>query len=284
MSIKSNLMKLIPPGLVADRCAVEDEEIGVQAHCRSPDAACVECGVFSGQVHSSDERTLMDLPAYGRRVLSRVRICRFRCPGGACARKTFAEPLTGIVDGRFARRTARSDQFVHQIALTLGGRPGERLTTRLHLGGTRDTLLRLIRRRASANNEVSAVHVVGIDDWAWRKGQSYGTIICDLKGRCVLALLADRDGGSVEAWLAKHPDITVVARDRGGTYARAASKALPAATPVANRGHLMANASAAFLEAVRPRGACSLERHLCHACRSILQMPAFVSVANVLPG
>ncbi len=93
---------------------------------------------------------------------------------------------------------------------------------------------------------------MGIDDWAWRKGQSYGTIICDLEGRRVLALLADRDGGSVEAWLAERfPDITVVARDRGGTYARAASKALPAATQVADRWHLMANASAAFLEAVR---------------------------------
>ena len=251
MSIKSNLMKLIPPGLVADRCAVEDKEIRVQAHYRSPDAACPDCGVFSGQVHSSYERTLMDLPAHGRRVLIRVTIRRFRCSEGACARKTFAEPLAGIVDGRFARRTARSDQLVHQIALALGGRPGERLTTRLRLGGSRDTLLRLIRRRASANDEVSAFHVVGIDDWAWRKGQSYGTIICDLEGRRVLALLADRDGGSVEAWLAKHPDITVLARDRGGTYARAASKALPAATQVADRWHLMANASAAFLEAVR---------------------------------
>ena len=251
MSLKSNLMKLIPPGLVADQCAVEGGDIRVQAHCRSPDAACPECGVISGQVHSTYQRTLRDLPAHGRRVLIQVRIRRFRCPEQECARKTFAEPLAGIVDGRFARRTARSDQLVHQIAVALGGRPGERLTTRLRLGGSRDTLLRLIRRRAAANDEVSAVRVVGIDDWAWRKGQSYGTIICDLEERRVIALLADRDGSSVEAWLAKHPDISVVARDRGAIYARAASKALPKATQVADRWHLMANASAAFLEAVR---------------------------------
>lgn len=251
MSRTFDLIKLIPRGLVVDGCAVEDDDIRVQAHCGSSDARCPECGVISRRVHSSYQRTLRDLPAHGRRVVIQVRIRRFRCPEQACSRKTFAEPLAGIVDGRFARRTARSDQLVHQIALALGGRPGERLTTRLRLGGSRDTLLRLIRRRAPAHDEVSAVHVVGIDDWAWRKGQSYGTIICDLEERRVLALLADRDGASVETWLAKHPEICVVARDRGGTYARAASKALPEATQVADRWHLMANASAAFLEAVR---------------------------------
>ena len=251
MSIKSKLMKLIPSGLVADHCALEGEDIKVQAHCRSSDAACPDCGVLSSRVHSCYERTLRDLPAHGRRVLIRVRIRRFRCSEAACARTTFAEPLTDVVAGRFARRTARSDQLVHQIAVALGGRPGERLTRRLRLGGSRDTLLRLIRRRAPGNDEVSGVHVVGIDDWAWRKGQSYGTIICDLEERRVLALLADRDAGNVEAWLARHPDIVVVARDRGGTYARAVRRALPEATQVADRWHLMANASAAFLEAAR---------------------------------
>ncbi len=93
--------------------------------------------------------------------------------------------------------------------------------------------------------------MVGIDDWAWRKGRSYGTIICDLEDHRVLALLADRDVENVEAWLARHPEVAVVARDRGGTYARAAARALPDATQVADRWHLMANASAAFLEAVR---------------------------------
>jgi len=251
MSVKSKLMKLIPAGLVAERCEVTDGALVVAARSGAVDAPCPDCGVVSGRVHSRYPRTLRDLPAHGKRVVIRVSVRRFRCAEPACRRQTFAEPLAGVVDGRYARRTARSDHLAHQIAVVLGGRPGERLTTRLCLGGSRDTLLRLLRRRAPANDDAPAANVVGIDDWAWRKGKRYGTIICDLEGRRVLALLADRDVASVEAWLARHPELTIIARDRGGTYARAAAKGAPQATQVADRWHLMANASAAFLEAVR---------------------------------
>jgi transposase len=197
-------------------------------------------------------RTLRDLPAHGRRVLVRVSVRRFRCAEAECQRKTFAEPLADAVDGPYARRTARSDQLIHQIALALGGRAGERLTTRLCVGGSRDTLLRLIRRRAAAAaDDATDATVIGIDDWAWRKGARYGTLLYDPEAGKVLGLLADRDADTVEAWLAEHPDVVVIARDRGGTYARAATRALPDAVQVADRWHLMANASAAFLDAVR---------------------------------
>jgi transposase len=140
---------------------------------------------------------------------------------------------------------------MHEIALALGGRAGERLTTRLRVGCSRDTLLRLIRRRAAVNDDSTDVTVVGIDDWAWRKGTQYGTLIYDLEAGTVLALLSDRNADTVEAWLALRPGVKVIARDRGGTYARVATRARPEAVQVADRWHLMANASAAFLEAVR---------------------------------
>ena len=248
---KPNLMKLIPPGLVASRWVVEGDELIVDARSAYDDAACPSCGVVSRHLHSRYRRTLRDLPAHGRRVLIRVSVRRFRCTEAGCARKTFAEPLAGAVEGRYARRTSRSDDLIHQIALAMGGRPGERLTTRLCVSGSRDTLLRLIRRRAPAKDGATDATVIGIDDWAWRKGASYGTIIYDLEARRVLGLLADRDVATLEAWLARHPDVALVARDRGGTYARAATRARPEAVQVADRWHLMANASAAFLEAVR---------------------------------
>jgi transposase len=230
---------------------VDGDELVVDAVGAGDDAACPECGVVTGQVHSRYRRTFQDLPAHGRRMVIQVRARRFRCREAACPRKTFCEPFEGVVDGRYARRTARSEGLVHQIALAMGGRAGERLTTRLCIGGSRDTLLRLIRRRAHAPEGMGEVTAVGIDDWAWRKGAAYGTIIYDLDGRRVLGLLADRDATTVEAWLNAHGQITVIARDRGGTYARAARRALPEAVQVADRWHLVANASAAFLEAVR---------------------------------
>ncbi len=93
--------------------------------------------------------------------------------------------------------------------------------------------------------------VIGIDDWAWKRGQRYGSIICDLERRRVVDLLPDREPGTVEAWLSHHPEITVISRDCGGGYGRAATRTAPQAVQVADRWHLMENASAAFLEAVR---------------------------------
>jgi Transposase/ABC transporter substrate binding protein len=112
-----------------------------------------------------------------------------------------------------------------------------------------DTVLRVVR--AQARPRTDPLNVVGIDDWAFRRNHSYGTIVCDLERRRIVTLLPDREMATVEAWLAGHPDIGVLSRDRGGGYGEAASKALPRAVQVADRWHLMENASAAFLGAVR---------------------------------
>jgi transposase len=110
-------------------------------------------------------------------------------------------------------------------------------------------MLRLVRRRGCP--PFAAPSVIGIDDWAWRRNQRYGTIICDLERRRPITLLPDREPATAQAWLAGQPQIAVVARDRGGGYALAVAKALPHATQVADRWHLMENASHAFLDAVR---------------------------------
>ena len=112
-----------------------------------------------------------------------------------------------------------------------------------------DTLLRVVRRRASLPDD--RLNVIGIDDWAWRRNHRYGTIVCDLERRRIVTLLPDREIATVEAWLADHPEIGTVSRDRGGGYGEATARALPHATQVADRWHLMENASAAFLDAVR---------------------------------
>jgi transposase len=149
-----------------------------------------------------------------------------------------------------ARRTSRLEAIVHSIGIALGGRPAARLAHRLMLPISRDTLLRVVRRRAIPPS-VTSVRVVGIDDFAWKRGQRYGTIVCDLERRRVIELLPDREAATVAAWLAAHPGISIVSRDRGGGYGQAATQGAPQAVQVADRWHLMENASAAFLEAVR---------------------------------
>ena len=131
----------------------------------------------------------------------------------------------------------------------LGGRPGQNLAQRLLLPVSNDTLLRTVRRRGTPR--VIPPTVIGIDDWAWRRNQRYGTIVCDLERRKTIALLPDREPATAEAWLQGQQQIAIVARDRGGGYGLAISKALPQAIQVADRWHLMENASGAFLDAVR---------------------------------
>jgi transposase len=173
---------------------------------------------------------------------------RFFCDASNCQRRVFAERFDDAV-GHHARRTVRLDEVVHCLAIALGGRPAATLSRRLNVRVSNDTLLRIVRRRSAAV-EFAPPTVVGIDDWAWKRNHRYGTLLCDLERRRTIALLPDREPASAEAWLARQPQICIVARDRGGGYAVAARRALPHAVQVADRWHLMENASRAFLDAV----------------------------------
>jgi transposase len=131
------------------------------------------------------------------------------------------------------------DHIIHQLGLSLGGRPAATFAKRLMLPVSNDTLLRVVRRRACPRTD--PLNVVGVDDWAIRRNHRYGTIVCDLERRRIVTLLPDREIATVQAWLSNHPEIKVLSRDRGGGYGEAAARALPAAIQVADRWHLMEN-------------------------------------------
>ena len=172
---------------------------------------------------------LLDLPSHGRVVQMCIVVRRFRCVEPSCGRRIFAEPLGDAVAGRSARRTSRLETIVHHLGVALGGRPAAALARRLMLPVSKDTLLRVVRRKAI--RDTSPLRVIGIDDWAWKRGQRYGSIICDLERRRVVDLLPDREPATVEAWLSHHPEITVISRDRGGGYGQEAAYSERAAAP-----------------------------------------------------
>jgi transposase len=241
--------EVAPPGLVVERVERTAESVRVFARSGGCGAACPACGVVSRMVRSRYGRQLADLPAHGRHVVISVEVRRFRCAERECARRIFAERLEPSVARAFARRTERLDGLVQHLGRALGGRPGQRMARRLLLPVSKDTLLRTVRRRAVVPRE--APKIIGVDDWAWRKGHRYGTLICDLERRRVIDLLPDREPATVAAWLAARPSIEIIARDRGGSYGAAAAQGRPEALQVADRWHLFENASAAFLSAVR---------------------------------
>lgn len=240
---------LVPRGFVVDGVSHDDSGMALAVRSVSKASRCPACGRPSERVHSSYRRRLADLPMSGRPVRLTVVARRFRCEAVVCGRRIFAERFDADVLSPWARRTTRLDHIVHHLALALGGRPAASLARRLMLPVSNDTLLRVVRRRGSPRFVPPTV--IGIDDWAWRRNQRYGTIICDLERRKTIALLPDREPATAQSWLSEQPQIAVVARDRGAGYALAAARALPQAVQVADRWHLMENASHAFLDAVR---------------------------------
>jgi transposase len=214
----------------------------VTVHSRLP-SFCPGCSAQSKSRHSTYWRTFRDLSAQGAPVIVQARLGRWRCRNQQCDRRIFTERVPGLA-APFARRTARLAGIVRLLGHSAGGRPSERLMRRLGIPVSDTTILAGLKQHAKAPSESSAgaaVHVAGVDDWAWRKGSNYGTIIVDLERREVVGVLADRSAATTARWFKEHPNVEVVSRDRAGLYAEAAREGAPQARQVADRFHLLQN-------------------------------------------
>ena len=216
---------LVPRGFVVESAYYQGDKTMIAVRASGRVGLCPSCGTVSRRVHSRYRRRVTDLPLSGRIVELQVIARRFRCDAVLCGRQIFSPRSSAwrATGGGFAKR--------------------------LMLPVSKDTLLRVVRRRSGP--PADPLRVIGIDDWAWRRNHRYASLICNLERRRIVTLLPDREPATAQAWLAAHPTIAIVARDRGGGYGEAAAKALPHAVQVADRWHLMENASRAFCDAVR---------------------------------
>ena len=169
----------------------------------------------------------------------KLTVTRLKCLNRLCSRRTFAGSIPEVTGPR-ARRTSRVSEIVLLLGHNAGGRPSGRLLACFGMAVSGDTVLRHLKR-CSPQPDRGALRVVGIDDWSWRKGQSYGTIMVDLERRAVVDVLADRSSSSVAAWFSARPSIEVISRDRQGLYAEGARVGAPQARQVADRFHLVQN-------------------------------------------
>ncbi len=174
------------PGMSLDGLEVDGETITIQTHVEAAEAACPICQTMAQRVHSHYGRTLHDVPCGTKSVRLVVQVRRFFCGNQDCPRKIFAERLPTLTEVS-ARMTTRFQRGLAEVGYALGGRAGAQLGARLGWRQSRSTILRALRRLPELQE--TTPRLLGVDDWAFRRGTMYGTLLLDLETSTPVDLL-----------------------------------------------------------------------------------------------
>ncbi len=196
------------------------------------------CHSETEKVHSRYPRTVADVSWGSYQVYLELQAKKFFCYNKNCKRRVFTERLPRIVPP-WGRRTERLTNQLTKIGLAMVRLPGSRLTAHLGVKTSRQTLLRLVMKMPPPSYQVPLV--LGVDDWAYRKSKTYGTILVDLEKHQPIDLLSDRKASTLTEWLEQNPGVEIISRDRSKAYKQAADRGCPEAIQVADRFHLLEN-------------------------------------------
>lgn len=220
-------------------------EIALDLESMAESAVCPKCEAESRKIHSHSTRFPTDLAWAEWPIVLHLRVKRFFCVNHDCPKRTFAERFPEFV-AHYARRTNRVYKRQQQVGVEVAARTAEWLLSLDHIGVSDTTINRIIRQLPES--DMTPVRVLGVDDWAKRKGQNYGTILVDLERGQVVDLLPDRTAETLAQWLQEHPSPEIISRDRSATYAEGIRQGAPKAIQVADRWHLLKNLSDAVFK------------------------------------
>ena len=210
------------PSLKLQKIDYSDDVIRIYASIKSRRARCPVCGRYSKRVHDYYFRTITDLPVFQNRTVILLKTRKFKCGNNRCHRKVFSEQTPDII--RYSRRTSRATRILETFSIELTGRLGSILSKQMHLAVSSSTITRIAYSQQLP--DINQPRVLGVDDWAYRKGVSYGTILIDMETSRPIELLPSRDGLELKNWLMKYNDVQIVTRDRASSYASATEELL----------------------------------------------------------
>jgi transposase len=214
--------------------------------------------------HGTYVRTVQDLPILGKNVILKITAYEYNCTQAVCVQKTFVDNYDEFLS-RYSRMTSRCAEFIRILALSTSCEGAAFISAHMGLKISGDTIIRMLKRLADETPVSKCGDTIGVDDFAYRKGQSYCTVVCDWETRKPIAVLDGRDGESLKRWLAENKHVKKVTRDRAGAYARAISEVLPEAMQIADRFHLYENLLKAVKETIK------------------IELPNQIAIPNAIP-
>lgn len=238
--------------LKADAVYSEPGVLYINASACQPRSTCPICSQASRRVHSRYSRMLLDLPISGHLARVNLKARKYFCDNHACPRKVFTERFDYEIRPYY-RRMLRSNDLLARMALELGGNTGATISRYVGIPVSPSTVLRVVKK-LEIQPKVWTSGVIGVDDWAFKKGRTYGTVIVDLERKEVVDLLPDREADTLAEWLKNHPEVKTVSRDRYGPYALGVKKGAPQASQVADRFHLLMNLGEATKRVFQSKG------------------------------
>ena len=222
------------------------DKIIIKLKSITSECECPGCGIILTEYHGTYKRKVQDLPILGKNVHLQITVREYKCQNDQCSVTTITESYNGFLNP-YGRMTERCADFICTLALETSCEGSARICKAMNIKVSGDTIIRLLTRRFELQEEPACGTVIGIDDFAFKKRQRYGTIIVDEATHKPIALLNGRDGETLKEWLMQNKHIKAVTRDRASAYAKAIQEVLPDAMQIADRFHLHQN----LLEVIR---------------------------------
>jgi transposase len=217
-----------------------DDKITLLMHSRSTSCTCHRCGALLKKHHGSHRRKVQDLPILGKQVVLDMQIYDYQCISDTCSSFAATETFEGFLSYN-SRMTNRLEDFACMLAVETSCEASARIMQSMNIKISGDTIIRLLLNRYSKQPAEICGSVIGVDDFAFKKRHTYGTIIVDEATHIPVAVLDGRDGATLKEWLKQNKHVTTVTRDRASAYAKAVEEILPDCMQIADRFHLHQN-------------------------------------------